>query len=180
MCKSKQIIIGTFLHSLSGRNQMEVENGHFHVLQATIIVQQESFTGENFRELWKTTIMRGQETTTEIELVQTKLVSQKATKWRPLIKATMSMWQFGKLLLDKYCCASEREATSMITALSPLSRIMTHALIMMSPYSIKIHAFKTFMKCLETAKFPKVFISEIFQLYGTKFTSSHIKQEWHC
>ena len=34
----------------------------------------------------------------------------RATKCRPLIKATMSTWQFGKLLLDKYCLASEREA----------------------------------------------------------------------
>ena len=55
--------------------------------------------------------MRGQETMTEIELVQTRLVSYKATKWQSLIEATMSMWQFGKLLLDKYRLASEREAT---------------------------------------------------------------------
>ena len=37
-------------------------------------------------------------------------------------EATMSTWRFGKLLLDKYCLASEREASSMIPTLSPLSR----------------------------------------------------------
>ena len=31
-----------------------------------------------------------------------------------MFEATLSVWQFGKLLLDKYCLARERKATSMI------------------------------------------------------------------
>ena len=42
----------------------------------------------------------------------------------------MSTWRLGKLLLDKYCLASERVATSMNPMLSPLSRIKTHWMIM--------------------------------------------------
>ena len=53
----------------------------------------------------------------------------------------MSTWRFGKLLLDKYCLASEREETSMmsiIPTLSLLSKIMTCPLIMTPPHSVKI------------------------------------------
>ena len=39
----------------------------------------------------------------------------------------VAVWE---LLLDKYCAASEREATSMIPSRSPLSIIVTRPLIM--------------------------------------------------
>ena len=57
------------------------------------------------------------------------------TKWQPLIKATMSRQHFGKLLLNKYCRASKKEAKFMIPTLSPLLRIITHPLIVTNSYS---------------------------------------------
>ena len=66
------------------------------------------FVGNDGLWVWllttPTTIMLGQETTNEIELGEQEM----------LIEATMSTWQVRKLLLDKYCLASEREATFMI------------------------------------------------------------------
>ena len=49
--------------------------------------------------------------------------------------------------MGKYCLVREREATSIIPTLSPLSKIMTR----------QFFAFKTFGNCPETTKFAKVF-----------------------
>ena len=45
--------------------------------------------------------------------------------WSRLLCTT---WRFGKLLLDKYCLASEREATSLVPTLLLLWRIMARPL----------------------------------------------------
>ena len=78
----------------------------------------------------------------------------------------MSTWLFGMPLLDKYCLASEREATSMILMLSLLSRIMTRPLIMRPPYSMKIFMVKTFTNYPETVKLVKVFIRYLKHMQG--------------
>ena len=124
------------------------------------------FAIKTFANCGETAIMHGQETTNEIELVRTRWVSWKTTKWRPLIEATMSTWQFGMPPLDKYCLASEREAISMIPTLSLSLRIMTRPLIMTPPYSMKISMVKTLANCPETAEFAKVFTRERFPLHG--------------
>ena len=43
---------------------------------------------------------------------------------------------------------------------------MTHPLIMMLPYSMKIFTVKTFVNCPETTKFMKSFTRKRFLLYG--------------
>ena len=83
-----------------------------------------------------------------------------------MIEATMSTWRFEKLLLDKYCLASEREAISTIPMLSPLSIIVTRPLIMTPSYSMKISTVKTYTDRPETAKFTTVFTGKRFLLYS--------------
>ena len=48
-------------------------------------------------------------------------------KWRPLIKGAMSIWRFGKLLLDKYYIGCEREPTSTIVNVHGPSYAVTYA-----------------------------------------------------
>ena len=76
----------------------------------------------------------------------------------------MSTGRIGKLLLDKYCLASEREETSMIPTLSLLSRKVL--LSDTPPHLMRIFAVKTFANCPKTAKFVKVFTCERLPLYG--------------
>ena len=46
----------------------------------------------------------------------TPTIMHRQREWQPLlIEASISKWRLGKLLLDKYCLVSEREATSRIT-----------------------------------------------------------------
>ena len=78
----------------------------------------------------------------------------------------MSMWSFGKLLLDKYYLISKREATSMISiyAVAVVENNDICPLIMMSSYSLKSFEVKTFANYPKTVKFLKVFTCKIFPI----------------
>ena len=66
----------------------------------------------------------------------------------------MSMWRFGKLLLDKYCLASERVATSMISMLSGMQTGYQVGLRILGWHNFEYNrSFKTSSLCQRNRQF---------------------------